>query len=426
MNAFRNSLTFLKKTKSKRNATELHWVYEKSLTDLSYRLPASACNDIWIGFKEFYRILKRKKYIPELTHSEHLILVSTANQTKIAVNYVSSNLKSDGPINAIVREELKTSISAPYLLFSLGIALKCFWSKNRLNLALQIREVMEWTSILEVCRKYNIQSFIDFTPFEKDANLLALLLQENGFSVMKIPSPGPLGAHHTHLIANTVVCSSAYHLEEIEHFTNWQYQNILQWPPDQYHMYAHVYQNANASLKNTIAFYSHGEWVRRAEGHADPGLGILENELFILKELNHFLSSNKHISLVIYPHPKERMREDLMNHYSSLLPNSSFSIFDGKLPTAWNFHNEDVAIMAYSTLLFERLCLGFKTLFVSTQASTFPLKSSPLQNICIQSKEEFEYKLKHALKESQNDFFKNNQLNSYELSNFLKPKSGQD
>jgi hypothetical protein len=63
---------------------------------------------------------------------------------------------------------------------------------------------------------------------------------------------------------------------------------------------------------------------------------------------------------------------------------------------------------------------------VSTQAGSFPLSTSPLNNICIRSGENFQMKLKNALQESQIEFFENNQLKTYILSNFLEAKSSQD
>lgn len=426
MSAFQTSLSFLKQRKRCRNASEFQWVYERSMNDLSYRLPDAAKLDPWIGFKEFYRVIKRKTYKQAQLQSGHLMLVSTSNQIQIAKAYVVANLNSTEAVHVISRENLKISPSVRFLLFSFFVSIQCIWSKNRLNLALQIREVMEWACVLKLMQANQLSSFIDFTPFEKDANLLSLLLREQGIHVMKIPSPGPLSAHHTHLIANTVVCSSAYHLEEIVHFTNWTYDHLLHWPPEQYHTYEHLYQIKHNTPSNSIAFYSHGEWVRREEGHADPGLGILENEAIILSELRTFLRENNHITLVIYPHPKERKRKDMLAHYTQILSDCSFHIFDGETPTAWNFHKEDLAIMAYSTLLFERLSLGFKTLFVSAQAGSFPISTSPLNNICIRSEAEFQMKLKNALQESQIEFFENNQLQTYRLSHFLEAKNGQD
>ena len=426
MSAFQTGLSFLKQRKRCGNASNFPWVYERSKNDLSYRLPDAAKFDHWIGFKELYRIIKRKKFKQSQLQSGHLMLVSTSNQIQIAREYVLANLKSAEALHVISREELKISTSFRFLLFSLLVSIQCIWSRNRLNLALQIREVMEWACVLKLMHENHLKSFIDFTPFEKDANLLSLLLMEQGIDVMKIPSPGPLSAHHTHLIANSVVCSSAYHLEEIAQFTNWTYNSLLHWPPEQYHTYEHLYQMNQQTPVNSIAFYSHGEWVRREEGHADPGLGILENEAIILSELRTFLQENNHITLVIYPHPKERKRKDMLAHYTQLLSDCSFHIFDGETPTAWNFHEEDIAIMAYSTLLFERLSLGFKTLFVSAQAGPFPLSTSPLNNICIRSEVEFQKKLKNALQESQIEFFENNQLQTYRLSHFLEAKNGQD
>jgi hypothetical protein len=244
--------------------------------------------------------------------------------------------------------------------------------------------------------------------------------------VTKIPSPGPLAAHHRFMLSNTVVFSSAYHSEELKIFNEWKIDSVLHWPPDLLHTYIHNYLDSVHPKKNTIAFYSHGEWVRRAEGHADPGLGILENESFILQELNLFLSNYNDIRLVIYPHPKERKRADMESYYANLLPNCTYSIYAGEFPTAWNFHQEDLAILAYSTLLFERLALGFKTMFVSLQQNSFPIAESPLNHICLRSKSDFHEKIKEAIGQNKLDYFEKNCLNSYLLSEFLHSKSIQD
>lgn len=402
------------------------WIYERYRNELTYRLNPEANADCWLGFKELYRVFRRRKLILKHRPYSYFLLVSSQDQKITPKEYCEIHLNAPNDILVICREELRISLTPKYLFITLQIAIRCIFSKNRIHLGLQIREIIEWGSVCEILEKLKIKNYIDFTPFERDSNILAALLIKEKKNVLKIPSPGPLRTHHKYMLSNAVIFSSAYHLEEYKTFSKWNINSILCWPPDLYHTYKHRYENNQNTIKKNIAFYSHGEWVRREEGHADPGLGILENEAIILSELRTFLQENNHITLVIYPHPKERKRKDMLAHYMQLLSDCSFHIFDGETPTAWNFHEEDIAIMAYSTLLFERLALGFKTLFVSAQPGPFPLSTSPLNNICIRSEAEFQKKLKITLQESQIEFFENNLLQTYRLSHFLKAKNGQD
>ena len=78
--------------------------------------------------------------------------------------------------------------------------------------------------------------------------------------------------------------------------------------------------------------------------------------------------------------------------------------------------------MAYSTLLFERLALGYKT-FIGTQFQTsFPLEGSPLKNLCLSSFEELESALLLAQEETEEEFFKRQGLENYPLKQFLAQK----
>jgi hypothetical protein len=401
---------------------KLRMLQHRILHDLTYRLPSGAKKDLFIGFKEWKRIISRNRSSADYTANAAFVLVSTFNQTEIAKEYISSNT-STKILNVLVREELSLpKFSMLFHLFALRISLQCLFDKRRVNLSLLIREVVEWTAVESALSENNSHEYFDFTPFEKDSNALAFLLMEKGIHVTKIPSPGPLMGHHTFIIANDVVLSSAYQMEELPHFEHWYVDSLLHWPPEQYLRYAPLYSNAPLPPRNTIGFYSHGEWVRRKAGNADFGMGIQENELFLLNCLATFLTKHPEFQLIIFPHPKERNHKEFENFYSSIFKENKMSIAPVGMKSSESFFKINIGLMAYSTLLFERLSLGYKTFIGTNFTTSFPLEGSPLQSLCLSNYETFETSLLVAHEETEKDFFVRNGLENYPLNKFLEQK----
>jgi len=401
---------------------QLRMIQHRLLSDLTYRLPNSARRDLFIGFKEWKRILSRKQISKMFEEGKPFVLVSTSNQKEIAVEYISAN-SGFSKLNGLVREELTLpSYNLLFHLLALRISLRCLFDSRRVNLALVIREVVEWAAVESTLSENNSNELFDFTPFEKDSNALAYFLMEKRIHVTKIPSPGPLSGHHTFMIADSVVLSSAYQLEELPHFKHFYVQSFLNWPPEQYMRYASYYANAPLPPKNTIGFYSHGEWIRRKAGHADFGMGIQENEVFLLNALKSFLEKHSEFQLIIFPHPKEWKDKDFESYYASNLEGTNYLIAPSELKSSESFFKVNIGLMAYSTLLFERLSLGYKTFIGTNFPTSFPLEESPLKNLCLSSFEELESALLLAQEETEKEFFARQGLEKYPLTQFLAQK----
>lgn len=421
-NAIRFANLLLKRPLKASEDIRLRMVQHRLLHDLTYRLPGSAKKDVLIGFKEWKRIVSRKKHQNHSEENTPCVLVSTSNQKEIAVEYIASN-SGFKRLQVLVREELSIeSLPLKFHLFALCIALQCLFDSRRVNLALLIREVLEWTAVIDFISGNNSTEFFDFTPFEKDSNAFAYLLKEYGVKVTKIPSPGPLAGHHTFMIADDVVVSSAYQLEEIPHYKNWFVSRLLLWPAEQYSRYAHCYTNAPLPPKNTIGFYSHGEWVRRKAGHANFGFGIQENELFLLESLKIFLKKHAHFQLIVFPHPKERLDSEFQSFYASWFEGTNTIIAPVEMKSSENFFKVNIGLMAYSTLIFERLALGYKTFIGTNFQTSFPREESPLQQLCLYDYNSFESAILIANEETEKEFFTRCKLEKYPLNEFLAEK----
>jgi hypothetical protein len=87
-----------------------------------------------------------------------------------------------------------------------------------------------------------------------------------------------------------------------------------------------------------------------------------------------------------------------------------------------SFFKVNIGLMAYSTLLFERLSLGFKTFIGTNFPTSFPLEGSPLNNLCLSSFEKLESALLLANEETEKEFFAQKGLENYPLTQFLSQK----
>ena len=77
------------------------------------------------------------------------------------------------------------------------------------------------------------------------------------------------------------------------------------------------------------------------------------------------------------------------------------------------FDDVNLAVSLYSTLMFERIYLGFKTIIAPFDYDEFPIKQSSLNDICVHNMEELYFKLDVNLKLTTIEFFEMNHLKSY-------------
>lgn len=395
------------------------------LEDISYRSDRRNRNNRWVGLLE-YRIVSTRIPNGDDFNSpiQGLILTSSKHSMLATKTYIEQNSGKHN-VGIVFRDDLVYRFKSVFdRLRFVGFVLRitCITfikSTHRLNMALCIREVTEWARLAELLETHGLNEFIDFSGYEKDSNALTAFLQSQGIHVTKVPSPGPLYAHYKFVLADTLVLSSAYQQEEKKLLSaNWHVKQYCYWPPEQSHTYAHVYTNCPEPELKTIGFYSHGEWLRRMEGHADPGLDILENEESLLSDLSQYLQKHKDYKLIIFPHPKERKSEHTQRYYERKLAGVSYSFSPEGVPSAHLFHSVDVGLMAYSTLIFERIGMGYKTFIAKYTNSTFPVKGSALNALLFNNAETLENQLLATENETRLKYFERNNLSNHLISNF--------
>jgi hypothetical protein len=380
------------------------WIAQYSLLqNMSYRLDASAPNDRWIGLREWYRHGIKTNgssaffiYSDTKSPSCHALITGNQNKNTQGLKYVQKH--HNIPVSHYVGKDLtsikhiETNAIEKFLfhLFCLQISLICFFTKKkRANRALLIRQCIEMACLLQWVKKEKINHVSFFNPYEIDSNILSLMFQKLDIQTTFIPSIVPLFVHNHHLVCDNLVVTSPYQEEEIQNLFSQIicYKNLLRWPAET----LFDTPECKSPVDNKkIAFYSHGQWLRNTLSRADNGLAAEDSETKILSWLKHG-AENKMWEVVIYLHPLEKKQlEKTENYYQTLFNSIPFYWGEKNKSSSHFFHLENFGIGTLSTVIFERLLSGRKTLLHPYQQQNFPLAQSTLNNICFSSYEELE------------------------------------
>ena len=401
----------------------------------SYRLLDSDKHDRLIGFRMLVRTFRRIMSVgfgkTHLTKGADSIVVSSTKNSSEIIQYITRSGKTSLH-TYIDRDHMslgdygKWSVLFAWLPFAISQSLRCLTSAYRSTLALTIAEVPEIADVLQFSKRNRIHMLYDFLPYEVDSNFMYLLFRESHIGVFKIPSSGPLATHHKILLADHLALSTPYHLEEIKKFNSTiRIGQSHMWPPEKAHMYYSKYKNNCAwEESGTIGFYSHGEWIRKAEKQSDYGGRIGDAEEAILHMLGMIVQRNPHFKLRVFPHPRElkpESRSEMQAHYRRCIGHDVFEIFTQPGGTSQHFAKAEIAIAAFSTILYERLYSGYKTLIGNMFIFEFPMNQSALNSICFKTPTELEELLKRFGDMDADTFFATTGLSNYRLEAYPEP-----
>jgi hypothetical protein len=141
-----------------------------------------------------------------------------------------------------------------------------------------------------------------------------------------------------------------------------------------------------------------------------------------LNSLKTFLVKHSEFQLIIFPHPRERQDQEFEAFYAAIFNGTNTLIAPLEMKASDNFYKVNIGVMAYSTLLFERLSMGYKTFIGTNFPTSFPIDGSPLNNLCISTEAELESELLLACQETENEFFVRQGLENYPMKQFLEQK----
>jgi hypothetical protein len=165
-----------------------------------------------------------------------------------------------------------------------------------------------------------------------------------------------------------------------------------------------------------IGYYSHASWVRQEEAHADDGLRIPETESELLGLLGSYLRNRPNRHILVFLHPRERkpeLMEKTRAFYTQCLGTGGWSFSEPGIPSTHSFELCDTGVAAFSTIIYERLFCGYKTLIGNFHTPGFPLTESRLNGIVFRNEAEGIEMLETTLGQSPGEFFNQNNIEDY-------------
>ncbi len=426
----KRALDFVRRNGSFDAESDEQLIWNCLLNNKSFRLDRSANNDVFIGFKEAWRVLKRltskRSGVKQISDGKNVLIFYEKWNRELILDYI---LKSSGE-NVGYLLYKSTATGNPYsvfetvrfVLFLFFNAWTCALSQtNRANKALMIRDVYETDLAVQLLVEQDAKSVFDFLPYEKDANLLSYFLRKNRLKVVFIPSLNPLRDHNHTMIADEVVLVTPYQLEEMERLfrSTIRCTKIHRWIPEAGFTYISKYRNiSQPKPKFALGFYSHGSWARNKAKHLGSDVS-LKLEEWVLENIAQLMNEDESLNLLVFLHPKEKKsnRDEVLDYYRSIL-GDRFDVADYDQRSVDQFHLVELGLASYSSIVYERLFSGFKMLVGSYHHDGFPMDNSSLSKVYFSSREQMKQMVYDNLNLSSNDFFTQNNLWGYHHSSY--------
>lgn len=405
-----------------------------SLKKKTFRFPEKANRDFLVSLRIYKQILcgslkKNRSCIKTGSTSGEAIFDTSINAKDLRLEYIKkltgvscdivvakNNLLFFYNVNQVLL------ITTLLILSAVPVFAASVFSANKLKTPLLLLEMVEAFNLQLMLRGQEIRKVHYFCIYERDANICAYVLMKSGLFVNKIPSEVPLVFANQVIVSNQLSFCFAYQREEFDIFRQTMFvEKTEQWVPEQFFVSRAILdrEEPSQSEAGSIGFFSSGNWLREALGDADLGRNDKKNEEHLLKTILEYSQTNN-TRVYIFLHPIEKRKENLAlseSYYREILQRENVHLADPAKSSVEGFHKVDVGIAQYSTLLFERLVLGFKTIIAPWGYPEFPLASSPLQNCCALTAEEVHEKLKRNLGISRSEFISINGLKSYVYNN---------
>ncbi len=396
----------------------------------SFRFGKDDATKRLLVLRYFFSVIRKPIVKIKLLESKEIVFDISSGAKEIRIDYLThfNGSKSYEFVNLDTYISFRTiSLKIWFILVNSPLVLITFFVslffKDKSGFALLVQHKLIWQNLRFALENLNNCNIYYFSIYNNSSNYFAHKLINMGHKVIKIPSEVPISMWNSNILSSELVICSAYQIEEIEfHKSTIQIGNVLFWGPERAHEYIDIYvESKSDDAKNKIGFYSTAGWVRAKLGHMDQGLRMVESEKQVLLLLHKIVSENKKYQLEIFLHPKEKSMDktDVNKYYSTLLGSDDFVINDIDLPSAHTFDRVDVAIAFHTTLMYERLYMGFKSIFFPLEMEQFgfPIKGSSIENICAISEKTLEKMILKAMKQSDDEFFESNDLKKYIKNN---------
>lgn len=203
--------------------------------------------------------------------------------------------------------------------------------------------------------------------------------------------------------------------------SNWHVKETELWPVYDFKKYTRQYKGKGFPSANNkvIGFYSSAFFRRIEVGNNNLDINYERSEVKLLELLNKFLINNVDYTLKIYLHPLEKSSDELYEriteHYRQFfgIPKERL-LFHPRTEATWtDFKNINTSVSVSSTVSFERLYCGFKSLYAPLCFEKGFFDGTKLEAITIRDSEKFDSFLLRNSELGTEEFFATNNISEY-------------
>jgi hypothetical protein len=296
-------------------------------------------------------------------------------------------------------------------LFFLQLLPVSLFSSLKGSLGLIFIQYAELVNLFKMIKKFNIKELYYCSIYETDANIAGIALRKSGVKINKIASLTPLKYWNMIILgADRLIVSDVNQLEEIEKFKDTiRVGKVEVWGPYNITMVAdHYRKNRTSTTEKIIGFYSTASYVRAMAGHIEQK-NMLKNEDTVKGYLADYLRQHKEVKLLVLLHPKEKateLTEAVRKHYEGFFGGLNYLISDWPNPSIFYFEKINLGIAMYSSVIYERLYFGFKSVMMPLDDTELAGSGTGIARICAVDKADMFSKIDAFLDVSQEEYFR--------------------
>ncbi|HXP53276.1 MAG TPA: hypothetical protein VN922_25250 [Bacteroidia bacterium] len=406
-------------------STGKYYLSGKKLFSLAFRYPDKSKNSFSFFMKSYVNaVFSGKLKMADVCHvyNEGNVFFydndSSSSNEKARISHIEYFLKK--PINGSIWKDMLLgyfSFADKFLQVFFETLLFIFllpaglFARYRGSVGLIFTEYIELVNLLKVIKKQKVSVLYYYSIYEKDSNISSIALQNAGVKINKITSLTPIKFWNSIIVAaDTLILCDMNQVEELNGFKSTiQVGEIKVWGPETIASSARHYLDGSKYNinKNIIGFYSTASYLRALQGEVDHK-NMNNNENTVKVYLAEYLKSHAGIKLVVFPHPREK-KDDVKNtvseHYKSFFEGLNYSMYDSPLSSSQCFDAVDLGVAMYSSVIYERLYFGFKSLMMPFGEDGLELPGKALNYICAKDKAEFFSKIDMFLSLSVLEYF---------------------
>lgn len=374
-------------------------------------------------FRYFFSILKKGRITTRKINRDYVIVDVNKHAKSIRVSYLNY-FNDPHEYDFLCLNDLVGFISSrsKFVFFISYLPLVCIaflvslFYKDKTSFALLAQHALIKKNLKFFLDKNKVYNLYYFSIYDLASNYLTDVFIKLGHRVIKVPSQVPLSLWNTNILSSKLIVSNAYQFEEIEYYKDSViYEQIEFWGPEKCYEYIDYYRGLDRSKgSRKIGFYSTASWIRQLEGHMDQGVDMVKGEKIVLETLKKIVGNHSALELLVFLHPKEKNKdlEEVKNYYDKILGEDNYSIFNPTVASHYCFAETELAVAFNTTLMYERLYMGFKSILFPMNKK-FPIPNTSIESICAKDSEQLYGMILESMNMNVPDFFERNRISHY-------------